>query len=63
MAGRLMDALEKKARQEGFSEVRLETGIYQLAAIKLYEKRGYEKIAPFGAYQEDPLSVFMGKKL
>ena len=63
LASRLMDALEKKARQEGFAEVRLETGIYQLAAIKLYEKRGYKKIAPFGAYQEDPLSVFMGKKL
>lgn len=63
LATMLVDVLEKKALQEGFAEVRLETGIYQRAAIKLYEKRGYEKIAPFGAYQEDPLSVFMGKKL
>ena len=56
-------ALEKKARQEGFGEARLETGIHQRAAIKLYEKRGYEKIEPFGSYKEDPLSVFMRKKL
>ncbi|MEN8244304.1 MAG: GNAT family N-acetyltransferase [Thermodesulfobacteriota bacterium] len=63
LASRLMDAMEKTARQEGFGEVRLETGIHQQAAIALYEKRGYEKIDPFGSYKEDPLSVFMGKKL
>jgi RluA family pseudouridine synthase len=63
LAGRLMDALEEKARAEGFGEARLETGIKQQAAIALYEKRGYEKIDPFGSYKEDPLSVFMGKKL
>ena len=28
-----------------------------------YEKLGYEKTGPFGLYQEDPLSVFMYKKL
>jgi ribosomal protein S18 acetylase RimI-like enzyme len=63
LASKLMDALEKKARQEGFGEARLETGIHQQAAIGLYEKRGYEKIEPFGSYEEDPLSVFMRKKL
>jgi|GEM_PF-32836 len=63
LASRLMDALEQTARQEGFREARLETGIHQQAAIALYEKRGYEKIAPFGSYNEDPLSVYMGKKL
>jgi putative acetyltransferase len=63
LASRLMDALEKKARQEGFGDSRLETGIHQAAAIALYEKRGYEKTEPFGPYKEDPLSVFMRKKL
>jgi len=63
LASRLMDALEKKARQEGFGEARLETGIHQQAALMLYEKRGYEKSDPFGSYKEDPLSVFMRKKL
>ena len=42
---------------------RLETGIHQHEAIDLYKKRGYSKIAPFGDYTEDPLSVFMEKKI
>ena len=63
LASSLMDALEQKARQEGFEEARLETGIHQQAALTLYEKRGYDKIEAFGSYEEDPLSVFMRKKL
>lgn len=63
LAIRLMDALEKKAVQEGYPEARLETGIHQNEALKLYEKLGYEQTGPFGLYQADPLSVFMCKKL
>jgi putative acetyltransferase len=63
LAIKLMDALEEKAVQEGFSEARLETGIHQNEALRLYQKLGYEKTEPFGSYQEDPLSVFMQKKL
>ncbi len=63
LATRLMDALEKKALQEGYVEARLETGIHQNEALSLYEKRGYQKTVPFGAYQEDPLSVLMRKCL
>ena len=59
----LVKALEEKAKQEGFGEARLETGIRQHAAIALYEKLGYDRTGPFGNYQEDPLSVFMRKKL
>ena len=61
LATQLMDALEEKARAEGYSEACLETGISQHEALSLYEKRGYQKTKPFGAYQEDPLSVFMRK--
>jgi len=63
LAIKLMDALEEKAVQEGFSEARLETGIHQIEALRLYEKLGYDKTEPFGSYQVDPLSVFMRKKL
>jgi putative acetyltransferase len=63
LAIKLMDALEEKAVQEGFSEARLETGIHQNEALRPYQKLGYEKTEPFGSYQEDPLSVFMQKKL
>jgi putative acetyltransferase len=63
LALRLMNDLEKKAISEGYPEARLETGIHQHEAIALYKKLGYTTIEPFGAYIEDPLSVFMGKKL
>jgi putative acetyltransferase len=63
LAIKLMDALEKKALQEGYPEARLETGIHQNEALSLYEKLGYEIAEPFGSYQKDPLSVFMRKKL
>ena len=63
LAIKLMVDLEKKAIQEGFSEARLETGLHQNEALSLYQKLGYEKTGPFGSYQEDPLSVFMRKKL
>ena len=63
LAKKLMGALEEKAFQEGYPEARLETGIHQNEALRLYENLGYEKTRPFGSYQEDPLSVFMRKKL
>ena len=37
--------------------------IHQRKAIDLYKKLGYSEIAPFGDYTEDPLSVFMEKKI
>ena len=51
------------ARQQGVAVLRLETGIYQPEAIGLYERCGFQRIPPFGAYQEDPLSVFYEKRL
>ena len=63
LASQLMDALEEKACAEGYQQACLETGISQHEALSLYEKRGYRKTLPFGAYREDPLSVFMRKKL
>lgn len=63
LAIKLMSTLEEKAVQEGFSEARLETGIDQNEALGLYKRLGYDKTEPFGSYQEDPLSIFMRKKL
>ena len=51
------------ARQQGVALLRLETGIYQPEAIGLYERCGFRRIPPFGAYQEDPLSMFYEKRL
>jgi putative acetyltransferase len=43
--------------------LRLETGIKQPAAIRLYEAAGFRRRGPFGSYRDDPLSVFMEKPL
>ncbi len=59
----LMTHLEDYARAVGIPCLRLETGIKQDAAIALYEKNGFARIGYFGDYPNDPLSVFMEKRL
>jgi ribosomal protein S18 acetylase RimI-like enzyme len=62
--GRLMlDHLADHARRHGVGILRLETGIHQRAAIRLYESEGFVTIPPFGAYREDRLSLFYEKRL
>lgn len=63
LAKAIMTYLETRALARGIKIVRLETGIHQAEALGLYEKIGYEKRGPFGSYREDPLSVFMEKRL
>jgi putative acetyltransferase len=63
VAQALMDHLEAEAAERGIGELRLETGIYQEESLGLYRGRGYVTIPPFGDYTEDPVSVFMAKRL
>ncbi|MGH8674254.1 MAG: GNAT family N-acetyltransferase, partial [Burkholderiales bacterium] len=49
--------LERQARSLGYATLRLETGNKQLPAMALYEGHGFRRIAPFGAYANDPTSV------
>ena len=63
IARAIIKELESHLIKQAVSYARLETGIYQQAAIKLYETLGYCRIDPFGEYKADPLSVFMEKKL
>ena len=60
---RLLEALEAESVAAGVFVTRLETGIYNHAAIALYERLGYRKIPPFAGYWDDPLSVFYEKRL
>jgi len=60
---RLMAAMEKRAVEGGVRVLRLETGIHNHAALKLYRSLGYCETGPFGSYRPDPLSVFMQKDL
>ena len=63
VASRLIARLESEARARGCDVVRLETGPYQPEAIALYDRHGYVRRGPFGGYADDPLSVFMEKRL
>lgn len=60
---KLLEYLEMFARMSGIRELKLETGIHQPEAIRLYERAGFVRCEPFGDYQPDPLSLFMEKKL
>lgn len=59
----MLNHLAGHARTHGVSRLRLETGIHQREAIGLYERMGFYRIPPFGAYINDPLSVFFEKLL
>jgi putative acetyltransferase len=59
----LLDHLATYARTRGVGLLRLETGIHQTAAINFYERAGFQLIPPFGAYVEDPLSLFYEKRV
>ncbi len=63
IGGALLDALESRLISRGIVIARLETGVRQPDALALYEGHGYVRIPPFGAYGEDPLSVFYEKRL
>lgn len=59
----IVSAIETIALEKNSLLLRLETGIHQLPAIALYRRCGYEICDAFPPYAEDPLSVFIYKKL
>jgi putative acetyltransferase len=61
--GRAILATIEAAVPGDIAALRLETGIEQDAAIRLYEAAGFRRRGPFGRYRDDPLSVFMEKPL
>ena len=62
IANKLLVSIEESLFKNGFSCIRLETGIKQYEAIGFYRKYGYNLIGPFGSYQADPLSEFYEKR-
>jgi putative acetyltransferase len=62
--GKLMlKHLENYAGEQDVNLLRLETGIHQHEAIRLYERMGFYRIPPFGGYSDDPLSLCCEKRL
>jgi len=57
----MLQRLAEYARSNDANVLRLETGIYEVEAIGLYEGWGFQRRAPFGEYVEDPMSVYFEK--
>jgi putative acetyltransferase len=63
LARLMLKHLADYAQRHDVHILRLETGIHQQAAIHLYEGMGFQRIPPFGEYNEDPLSRFYEKHI
>lgn len=65
-AGRaLLRHLMAAASARGMTDLWLETGVEDgfIAARSLYLSEGFVECGPFGSYTDDPLSVFMTRRL
>ena len=60
---KIMEALEVRAKEEGYNTLILETGEILRGAMKLYEGLGFKRIANYGPYVEMPESICMEKVL
>jgi putative acetyltransferase len=63
IGSRLLQSLEDMLLAQGVGLALLETGRDQTAAVRLYERCGYERRAAFGGYPDNGLSAFYGKRL
>ena len=63
IGGLMLEHLASHARQAGVPLLRLETGIHQSAAIRLYEAYGFSRRTAFPPYHPDPLSLYYEKRL
>jgi putative acetyltransferase len=59
----MLEHLARHARANACAVLRLETGIHQHDAIKLYERWGFARIDAFPPYEPDPVSLFYEKRL
>ena len=60
---RMLEVLEAQGRELGYSAVRLGSGIHQPEALALYESCGYQRIPPFGEYEDATVCVCYEKAL
>ena len=64
----LLARIEREAREAGFLLLKLETGARQSAALRFYEREGFQPCPTFGSYatmapQAVAISVFLQKQL
>jgi putative acetyltransferase len=63
MGWRILLELESVALELGYNRVRLETGLKQPEAIRLYGSAGYQRIGCYGKHPGNPMSVCFEKQL
>ena len=68
VAPALLTRIETEARAAGFTLLRLETGVRQVAALRFYQRAGFRICVPFSVYAEMApqavaTSVFLQKQL
>jgi putative acetyltransferase len=68
VADAILARIEQEAGSVGLSVLRLETGVRQVAAMRLYVRAGYRECPAFGAYALKPpqsiaASVFFEKRI
>lgn len=63
IASSILTGLEQYAKQQKRKQMNLETGHLQQAAICFYQKAGYSVIEKFGAYERNPVSIYLSKKI
>ena len=63
VAKALVAHLEQAARDAGIDRIMLESGTKLDAAVALYDRIGYARRGPFGAYAQGETTVFMEKVL
>jgi GNAT superfamily N-acetyltransferase len=59
----ILNRLAAHARAHRINTLRLETGIYQVEAIGLYDVWGFQRRGPFGEYKDDPNTVYFEKPI
>ena len=59
----LLDHAEQVVQGLGGERIRLETGVRQPSAMRLYERSGYHRIANYPPHEHDPLSRCYEKTL
>jgi putative acetyltransferase len=68
VAQALLAQIEQEAGNAGLDLLRLETGVHQTAALRLYERAGFQVCAAFGVYttmvpHAIATSIFLEKRL
>lgn len=59
----ILTHLEKTARQFGYRQIWLETGVENERAIRFYQRHGYSAIPNFGPYEGHAEATCLGKDL